>query len=473
MSILILTGPYVIDNPERNVRRLIQRLRDKQQFQAGDTVLLPMQALNGTVDAFWLMRPENRERNDYWLKKLASGLKSTGVRLLIPVALTQGVGVLEMVGGQFRTLAIKPIDGGIYVEAEQTQIGMDVIFRAAAVGEPFAIPDSSDYVIVDGRGFDNGHVFLGQCRLVKKGRTRLSYLGEADLINLGEGHVCLQDVYHERFAAMQMALRCYLQNYGFERVTIGISGGLDSAVVAALAVSVVGADRVNAVVMPSCFTSQASKIDAQQLAQRLQLRLRSIDIMPAVQCIAQSVNPHLPYWANKDLMNENIQARVRGLLLMSISNADGSLVLNTGNKSELSVGYCTMYGDMVGGLAPLADIYKSDLYKLCENVAYLREMIPSNILTKAPSAELRENQKDEDSLPSYTELDAVLKDLIEGAMSGKRLRKKYGAEFANKICKMVSSSQFKHHQAPLAVCLTGRPICALTPEFFHGLLTQN
>ena len=265
----------------------------------------------------------------------------------------------------------------------------------------------------------------------------------------------------------------YLQNHGFERVTIGISGGLDSAVVAALAVSVVGADRVNAIVMPSCYTSQASKDDARELAKRLKLRLRSIDIMPAVQTVAEAVDPLLPYWANKGLMKENIQARVRGLLLMAVSNADGSLVLNTGNKSELAVGYCTMYGDMVGGLAPLADIYKSDLYELCENVAYLREVIPQNILTKAPSAELRENQKDEDSLPNYANLDAVLKDLIEAAMDGKRLRKKYGAQFANRICQMVASSQFKHHQATLAVRLTARPICTLTPEFFHGLVSKN
>ena len=473
MSTLILTGPYLSDDPEKNIRRLIARLRDKAQFHDGDTVLLPMQALNGTVDAFWLMRPENRERNDYWLKKLAVGLKPTGVRVLVPAVVSEGVGVLELLNGQCKTLAIEPIEGGVFVSSEHTQLPMDIIFRTAAVGEAFRVPETSDYVIVDGRGFDNGRVFLGQCRLVKKGRTRLSYMGEADCIHLEEGHVCLQDIHHERFSAMQMALRCYLQNHGFERVTIGISGGLDSAVVAALAVSVVGADRVNAIVMPSCYTSQASKDDARELAKRLKLRLRSIDIMPAVQTVAEAVDPLLPYWANKGLMKENVQARVRGLLLMAVSNADGSLVLNTGNKSELAVGYCTMYGDMVGGLAPLADIYKSDLYELCENVAYLREVIPQNILTKAPSAELRENQKDEDSLPNYANLDAVLKDLIEAAMDGKRLRKKYGAQFANRICQMVASSQFKHHQATLAVRLTARPICTLTPEFFHGLVSKN
>ena len=238
-----------------------------------------------------------------------------------------------------------------------------------------------------------------------------------------------------------------------------------------------------------CLESELSDTDGIQLAKTIretdeetvflvlaadESRIREIfDIMPAVQTVAEAVDPLLPYWANKGLMKENIQARVRGLLLMAVSNADGSLVLNTGNKSELAVGYCTMYGDMVGGLAPLADIYKSDLYELCENVAYLREVIPQNILTKAPSAELRENQKDEDSLPNYANLDAVLKDLIEAAMDGKRLRKKYGAQFANRICQMVASSQFKHHQATLAVRLTARPICTLTPEFFHGLVSKN
>ena len=172
-------------------------------------------------------------------------------------------------------------------------------------------------------------------------------------------------------------------------------------------------------------------------------------------------------------MNENIQARVRGLLLMSYSNADGSLVLNTGNKSELAVGYCTLYGDMVGGLALLADIYKSDLYRLCRAVDFLKENIPASILAKAPSAELRENQKDEDSLPSYPVLDAVLKDLIEGHMDGKRLRKKYGSDLAVRVCKLVMRSQFKHRQAPLGLILTSTPVSALRPDFFHGMLPKQ
>ena len=203
------------------------------------------------------------------------------------------------------------------------------------------------------------------------------------------------------------------------------------------------------------------------------LKLRELSITPAVDLIAQTAERYVPYWGNKGLMQENIQARVRGLLLMAVSNADRSLVLNTGNKSELAVGYCTLYGDMVGGLAPLSDIYKSDLYKLCDNVEYLRRVIPKTILTKAPTAELRENQKDEDSLPPYEVLDAVLKDMLEERADGKKLRKKYGSDLAVRVTKLVMGARFKHAQAPQGVRLSACPLKGLPDSFFEGLLPKQ
>lgn len=473
MSVFILAHPYAADDPERNVRQLVAMLRNKEHYRRGDTVLLPVQALNGLPDHFWSMRPENRDRNLHWLKKLALGLKNTPVRLLIPAALHEGVGVFEIFEGALRSLPYHADVGALTVDSDSAQLPFDVVFRTAAVGEAFAELSGSDYVIVDGQAFDNGRIYLGQCRFVRRSRTRASYMAHSEPIDLEQGHACLQDEYHVWYAAMKLALRLYMKGNGFKRVTLGLSGGLDSAVVAAVAVDALGAENVNAFILPSCFTSEQSRQDASQLGARLGLKLREIDIMPSVNAAREAVKPHLPYWADPGLMNENIQARVRGLLLMSYSNADGSLVLNTGNKSELAVGYCTLYGDMVGGLALLADIYKSDLYRLCRAVDFLKENIPASILAKAPSAELRENQKDEDSLPSYPVLDAVLKDLIEGHMDGKRLRKKYGSDLAVRVCKLVMRSQFKHRQAPLGLILTSTPVSALRPDFFHGMLPKQ
>lgn len=472
MTIYIHALAFRKDDPERNVRAIAQSARAKS-MKAGDVMLLPFQALTGTVQSYWQCAEHNRVRNEQWLEKLASYTKATGVRILLPAVLSEGVGVVDIQDGHLGTVAAVATEGGLWMKATESGLDYDVFFRSAAFGEPCDIPSASNLIVVDGQGFNEGRVYLGASKVVKSGRMRANFLLPQAPFTPQEGSVAWLDDHHLRFAAMQASLRFYMAECGFERVTIGLSGGLDSAVVCAVAVSVLGADKVNAYVLPSRFTSDESRLDAQALADNLGIKLHEIDIMPTVTMVNDCLQPSIPYWADQSLMYENLQARVRGLMLMSLSNADGSLVINTGNKSELAVGYCTLYGDMVGGIALLADVYKSDLYRMCESVAWLRERIPANILKKAPTAELRSNQKDEDSLPSYETLDAVLKDLFEGGMNGKQLRKKHGSALAVRVCKLVMRARFKHLQAPMGVIMSPVPVKALPISFYEGLLPKE
>lgn len=472
MTIYIHALAFRKDDPERNVRAIAQSARAKS-MKAGDVMLLPFQALTGTVQSYWQCAEHNRVRNEQWLEKLAGYTKATGVRILLPAVLSEGVGVVDIQDGHLGTVAAVATEGGLWMKASESGLDYDVFFRSAAFGEPCDIPSASNLIVVDGQGFNEGHVYLGASKVVKSGRMRANFLLPQAPFTPQEGSVAWLDDHHLRFAAMQASLRFYMAECGFERVTIGLSGGLDSAVVCAVAVSVLGADKVNAYVLPSRFTSDGSRRDAQALADNLGIKLHEIDIMPTVTTVNDCLQPSIPYWADQSLMYENLQARVRGLMLMSLSNADGSLVINTGNKSELAVGYCTLYGDMVGGIALLADVYKSDLYRMCESVAWLRERIPANILKKAPTAELRSNQKDEDSLPSYETLDAVLKDLFEGGMNGKQLRKKHGSALAVRVCKLVMRARFKHLQAPMGVIMSPVPVKALPISFYEGLLPKE
>ncbi len=472
MTIYIHALAFRKDDPERNVRAIAQSARAKS-MKAGDVMLLPFQTLTGTVQSYWQCAEHNRVRNEQWLEKLASYTKATGVRILLPAVLSEGVGVVDIQDGHLGTVAAVAAEGGLWMKATESGLDYDVFFRSAAFGEPCDIPSASNLIVVDGQGFNEGRVYLGASKVVKSGRMRANFLLPQAPFTPQEGSVAWLDDHHLRFAAMQASLRFYMAECGFERVTIGLSGGLDSAVVCAVAVSVLGADKVNAYVLPSRFTSDESRRDAQALADNLGIKLHEIDIMPTVTTVNDCLQPSIPYWADQSLMYENLQARVRGLMLMSLSNADGSLVINTGNKSELAVGYCTLYGDMVGGIALLADVYKSDLYRMCESVAWLRERIPANILKKAPTAELRSNQKDEDSLPSYETLDAVLKDLFEGGMNGKQLRKKHGSALAVRVCKLVMRARFKHLQAPMGVIMSPVPVKALPISFYEGLLPKE
>ena len=223
------------------------------------------------------------------------------------------------------------------------------------------------------------------------------------------------------YRGVMLGLRDYVQKNGFPGVVLGLSGGIDSALVAALAVDALGADQVQAVMMPSAFTSQTSLDDATALAKNLGIRLDNISIVPGITALSDMLAYQFA-GTDSGIAEENIQSRLRGLVLMAISNKHGAMVLATGNKSEYAAGYSTLYGDMCGGYAPLKDIWKIDVFRLCRwrNQALPRgasgpvgEIIPDRIITKPPTAELRPDQKDTDSLPPYERLDAIMAALCE------------------------------------------------------------
>ncbi|HDP98021.1 MAG TPA: NAD+ synthase [bacterium] len=262
------------------------------------------------------------------------------------------------------------------------------------------------------------------------------------------------EVYH----ALVLGARDYIKKNGFDQVVLGISGGIDSALTAVIAVDALGKENVIGVAMPSEFTFQASLEDARKLASNLGIEYRVIPIQKTFeqyQSMLQTQFANLPF----DVTEENIQARIRGNIIMALSNKFGWLAITTGNKSELSVGYCTLYGDMAGGFAVIKDVPKTLVYQLCENFnrSHGREIIPKRTIIKPPSAELRPNQKDEDSLPPYSILDPILQDYIENNATVHQIVKKgFDEKTVRRVIKMVDLAEYKRRQAPPGIKITPR-----------------
>ncbi len=264
--------------------------------------------------------------------------------------------------------------------------------------------------------------------------------------------------HEEIYEALTLGTCDYVRKNGFEKAVIGLSGGIDSALTAAIAVEALGPDNVIGVLLPSEITSKESIDDALQLAHNLGILTKTIainEVFDAYVNSLHSVFAGLP----RDITEENLQARARGNILMALSNKFGWLVLTTGNKSETSVGYATLYGDMAGGFAVIKDVPKTMVYELCKyvNSRSGREVIPVNILTKAPTAELRPNQKDEDSLPPYDQLDAVLEQLIEKDKTVQEISEMgYAEEMVRRIAHLVNKNEYKRRQAAPGVKITPR-----------------
>lgn len=258
--------------------------------------------------------------------------------------------------------------------------------------------------------------------------------------------------------ALVLGIRDYVKKCGFPGVLVGLSGGIDSAVVAVLAAEAVGAANVEAVLMPSRFTAEQSNTDALALARNLGIATRSIPIEPMHAAFLSSLGPHFD-GKPADTTEENIQARVRGTILMALSNKHGRLVLATGNKSEFGVGYCTLYGDMVGGLAVLGDCYKAWVRELARHFNETREVMPQAIIDRAPSAELRPDQADEDDLPKYAILDRILGGFIERRRTRAELVSEgLPAESVDRVRRLLDRNEFKRRQAA--------PILRVTPRAF-------
>lgn len=264
----------------------------------------------------------------------------------------------------------------------------------------------------------------------------------------GEMHEQVPGDEASAYSALVLGTRDYMHKCGFEKAIIGLSGGIDSALTAVIAADAVGPENVIGVGMPGPFSSQGSIDDARALAKNLGIRFELLSINPAYEAYRQTLQTVFA-GQKEDVTEENIQSRSRGTLLMALSNKFGAIVLSTGNKSELGVGYCTLYGDMVGGLAVISDVPKTLVYRLSEYVNSQRAVIPQDTIEKAPSAELRPDQKDSDSLPPYDVLDAVLEDYVEDLHSAEQIAADRGfdIELVRRVIRMVDRAEYKRQQA--------------------------
>ena len=261
------------------------------------------------------------------------------------------------------------------------------------------------------------------------------------------------------YAALVLGTRDYVQKCGFRRAIVGLSGGIDSALTACIAADALGAENVIGVGMPGPYSSPGSISDARSLAANLGIRFEVLSINKIYDSARQ---PLAPVFADKpeDVTEENIQSRARGLILMSLSNKFGALVLSTGNKSELAVGYCTLYGDMVGGLAVISDVPKTLVYRIAEyiNSSRKRQVIPQATIDKAPSAELRADQKDSDSLPPYDVLDTIVEEYVEDSRTAEQISEShnYDPGLVKRVIRMIILSEYKRQQAAPGIKITAK-----------------
>ncbi|WP_339937663.1 NAD+ synthase [Undibacterium luofuense] len=260
----------------------------------------------------------------------------------------------------------------------------------------------------------------------------------------------------EIYQALVLGVKDYVRKNGFPGVLLGLSGGVDSALTLAIACDALGAEKVRAVMMPSPYTADISLTDSRDMVQRLGVRYDEISINPCFEAfnatLAQEFDGLKP-----DTTEENIQARIRGTILMAMSNKYGSIVLTTGNKSEMAVGYCTLYGDMAGGFAVIKDIAKTLVYRLCHYRNSISDVIPERIITRPPSAELRPDQKDQDSLPEYEILDAIMRMYMEENQSREDIvAAGFTFEDVEKVTRLIKLNEYKRRQAPVGIRITHR-----------------
>jgi len=310
----------------------------------------------------------------------------------------------------------------------------------------------NDELLFDGSSL----AFDGQGRLKSQGA-----LFAEDLIVVDTetpGSATLQSLTDEEklYRALILGLRDYLNKCGFKAAVLGLSGGIDSALTACLAVEALGAENVRGVSLPSQYSSQGSLDDARQLAKNLGIRYDVIPIQAGFEALQGQLAPVFAGLA-PDTTEENIQARLRGVILMALSNKFGSLLLTTGNKSELAVGYCTLYGDMCGGLAVISDIPKTTVYRLAHWVNREREIIPQASITKPPSAELRPNQTDQDSLPPYEILDAILDAyVVKGRSAAEIIADGMDAATVRRVVRLIDLNEYKRRQAAPGLRVTSK-----------------
>ena len=339
---------------------------------------------------------------------------------------------------------------------------LDIRYRLlSSIGKSSGIP----IVYVNTVGGNDSLVFDGRS-LVTSPTGALSFLGadfEEQLAFVDTGDLApTADVRVDRYVEIEQALvlgiRDYLGKCGFQRVHVGLSGGIDSSVVAVLAVKAVGSENVQLFALPSRYSSPGSWEDARRLAENLGVEIESLSIEAMFEASMQTLAPVFT-GKSADATEENLQARIRGILLMAYSNKFHSLLLTTGNKSELATGYCTLYGDMCGVLAVIGDLFKTEVYALARSLNRDKVVIPESVLTKAPSAELRPDQTDQDSLPPYELLDQILQLYLLDSYTLEQITAAgFEEQLVKQVLTMVGKAEFKRRQAP--------PVLKVSPRAF-------
>jgi NAD+ synthase (glutamine-hydrolysing) len=359
-------------------------------------------------------------------------------------------------------LAAEGMDLLINIAASPFQQGKRV-FREhmlSSVARKYKLPvlfanqvGGNDHILFDGASavFSNQGEVVARCVDFQEDSTVYD-----SMAGQGRMHAVTQSETRAVFNALVMGTRDYLSKCGFKKAVIGLSGGIDSALVTCIAVEALGHANVSTVFMPSRHSSPDSFEDARALARNLGIDYAIVPIDSVYDEFVRLLLPDADP-SNLTLTEQNVQSRVRGTLLMGISNRDGRLVLSTGNKSELAVGYCTLYGDMNGGLAVISDVYKTQVYELCRMINQDQEIIPRRILEKPPSAELKPDQTDQDDLPPYDVLDAILKGYIEALQSVEELAAAgHDPRIVADVIAMVEANEFKRHQAAPGLKVTAK-----------------
>ncbi|MDY6486436.1 NAD+ synthase [Acinetobacter faecalis] len=331
------------------------------------------------------------------------------------------------------------------------QLNINLVYTNQVGGQDDLIFDGTSFVV------SNSGTVATQAATFKEELLIAEYEIENKAFKQGSIAPAL-DTMAEIYQSLVVATRDYVTRSGFPGVILGLSGGIDSALTLAIAVDAIGADKVQAVMMPYTYTAQISVEDAAEQAKNMGVTFGIAEINPIVNSFMQTL---YPFFGNSpaDATEENLQARSRGTLLMGLSNKFGNLVLSTGNKSELAVGYCTLYGDMVGGFAVLKDVYKTIVFELAKYRNSISEtpVIPERVITRPPSAELRPDQKDQDSLPAYDVLDAILYAYIEEDVSQDNIiAKGFDKDVVEKVIKLVDRNEYKRRQGAIGPRITSR-----------------
>jgi len=321
------------------------------------------------------------------------------------------------------------------------------IFYANQVGANTELVSDGDFMAID-----EYEEIIGRAPLFETSHIDLKWKNDSKkLVNIGPEPAEIPQNIEQMFHALVLGLQDYLGKTGVaDSVVLGLSGGVDSALVATIAREALGQENVVCITMPSEFSSKGSITDSEQLAANLGIELHEIAIKEVYEQFNSSLEPIFGD-VTFGVAEENLQPRIRGTLLMAYSNKFGNMLLNTGNKSELATGYCTLYGDMAGGLGVISDLYKTEVYEMAHwlnNEYFNKEVIPENILSKPPSAELRPDQKDADSLPEYDVLDSILEAYIEEQLTDQDIvARGFDASLVNRITSLVDYNEFKRFQA--------------------------